>query len=900
MRLLQWTRRGLKFTKNFLPTEKIPKYAILSHRWDRDEDEVTYKDVCDGRYRDKPGYEKLAFCANRARNDHLQYFWVDTCCIDKSNQAELQEAIISMFAWYKASTRCYVYMPDLSSSVNIEGDAFREHSWFTRGWTLQELIAPVSVEFFAKDGVRLGDKNALATQIQDITGIPISLLRGTSELSSFDTEERFRWAEKRQTTRGEDAAYCLMGIFGISITALYGEKKDEANRRLRAEVAASKQRQEVWRKRVENRVWQVPFERNPCFTGRTDELKTVRRQLFTKHRTAKIVITGLGGVGKTNFVIELLYHLREEYPDCSFLWISATTDESLSQAYHKAAQALRIPGWDDKEADIKQLVQDHISSEEAGRTVLVFDNADDISMWVSRAAPGARRLLDSLPKGDHVSILVTTRNNELAHKLISSPQCLVELPDVGEHDSKELLRKLLVNKDLLNNDEEVVELLQWLTHLPLAIVQAANYINQRACSLQTYLELLDDQEENVVELLSHDFEDHARLESDGKNPIATTWLVSFKQIRDNDTLAAYYLSFMACVDSKDIPLSLLPPDPSRKKVVDALGTLQGYSFITRQSAQQFGDAAITIHRLVHLATRNWLRMEGQLPRWAGTVTEVMETRKTKLGVDHPSTLTSMANLASTFWNQGRWEEAEKLEVQVMETSKTKLGVDHPSTLTSIANLASTFWNQGRWEEAEKLDVQVMETRKTKLGVDHPSTLTSIANLASTFWNQGRWEEAEKLDVQVMETRKTKLGVDHPDTLTSMANLASTFWNQGRWEEAEKLFVQVMETSKTKLGVDHPDTLTSMANLASTYRNQGRWEEAEKLEVQVMETRKTKLGVDHPSTLTSMANLALTWKCQGRHIKALALMKDCALARQRTLGPKHPDFVSSIATIEEWS
>ncbi len=101
----------------------------------------------------------------------------------------------------------------------------------------------------------------------------------------------------------------------------------------------------------------------------------------------------------------------------------------------------------------------------------------------------------------------------------------------------------------------------------------------------------------------------------------------------------------------------------------------------------------------------------------------METRKTKLGADHPDTLTSMANLASTYRNQGRWKEAEKLEVQVMETSKTKLGADHPDTLTSMANLASTYWNQGRWEEAEKLQVQVMETRKTKLGADHPETLT---------------------------------------------------------------------------------------------------------------------------------------------------------------------------------
>jgi tetratricopeptide (TPR) repeat protein len=293
------------------------------------------------------------------------------------------------------------------------------------------------------------------------------------------------------------------------------------------------------------------------------------------------------------------------------------------------------------------------------------------------------------------------------------------------------------------------------------------------------------------------------------------------------------------------------------------------------------------------------RLEGRWEEAEQLDVQVMETSKTKLGADHPDTLTSMANLASTYRKQGRWEEAEQLEVQVMETSKTKLGADHPDTLTSMTNLASTYRKQGRWKEAEQLEVQVMETRKTKFGVDHPDTLMSMANLAATFWNQGRWQEAEQLEVQVMETRKTKLGVDHPNTLTSMANLASTFWNQGRWQEAEQLGVQVMEMSKTKLGADHPDTLTSMANLASTFWTQGRWKEAEQLEVQVMETSKTKLGADHPSTLTSMANLAHTFRSSGQDTAAVLLMAECVRLRDQKLGPDHPHTMYSRSTLSEW-
>ncbi|KAH7303713.1 hypothetical protein B0I35DRAFT_472203 [Stachybotrys elegans] len=283
--------------------------------------------------------------------------------------------------------------------------------------------------------------------------------------------------------------------------------------------------------------------------------------------------------------------------------------------------------------------------------------------------------------------------------------------------------------------------------------------------------------------------------------------------------------------------------------------------------------------------------------------KVMEGRKTKLGVDHQDTLTSMANLALIYREQGRLEEAEKLQVQVTGTCKTKLGADHPSTLMSMANLTSTYRDQGRWEEAEKLDMQVIEIRKTKLGRDHPDTLTSMANLASTFWGQGQWKEAEKVFIQVMELSKTKLGADHPSTLTIKANLASTYREQGRWEEAENLGKQVMETRKTnmanlasiyrvveirktKFGVDHPSTLKIMASLASTYRNQGRWEEAEKLQVQVMEISKTKVGSDHVDTLTHMNNLG----------EAERIFEQVMETRKTKLGTSHPDTLTSMANL----
>jgi hypothetical protein len=189
---------------------------------------------------DTPLYEKIRFCGEQARRDGLHNFWVDTCCINQSSDRELSEAINSMFRWYRKAAKCYVYLTDVSTNDQIDLSlqpwkaAFRNSRWFTRGWTLQELIAPPSVEFFCSNGNRLGDKKSLEGQLHKITGIPISALQG-SPLSEFSFDERISWAQIRETKREEDKAYSLLGILNISMPVIYGEGKANAFRRLNRE-----------------------------------------------------------------------------------------------------------------------------------------------------------------------------------------------------------------------------------------------------------------------------------------------------------------------------------------------------------------------------------------------------------------------------------------------------------------------------------------------------------------------------------------------------------------------------------------------------------------------------------------------------------------------------------------
>jgi len=212
--------------------EDVPTYAILSHTWAaNNSEEVNFQDLEAGTGKGKAGWKKIEFCADQAAVDGLRYSWVDTCCIDRKNAVELSEAINSMFRWYQKAARCYVYLPDVSVVDHRGNDqrshldwevAFRQSQWFTRGWTLQELIAPAIVQFFSKEGELLGDKESLKQKICEITGIPLDDLSETP-LSSFSVEARMQWAARRKTTRKEDGAYCLLGIFDVFIPPIYGE-----------------------------------------------------------------------------------------------------------------------------------------------------------------------------------------------------------------------------------------------------------------------------------------------------------------------------------------------------------------------------------------------------------------------------------------------------------------------------------------------------------------------------------------------------------------------------------------------------------------------------------------------------------------------------------------------------
>lgn len=233
MRLINATTLKLVTFNN---EQQLPPYAILSHRW-IDGEEVLYKDLLKTRNQHLGGWWKIRLCCSQAIDDGFEYAWVDTCCIDKNSSAELSEAINSMYRWYSKAQVCYAYLNDVRFTNDTSWETeFTMSSWFTRSWTLQELLAPQQIVFYDKFWTQIGVRSNLAEEIAEASGIQLTVFAGRGlKLDDYSVAQRMSWASRRNATRVEDIAYSLLGIFDVNMPLLYGEGH-KAFRRLQEEI----------------------------------------------------------------------------------------------------------------------------------------------------------------------------------------------------------------------------------------------------------------------------------------------------------------------------------------------------------------------------------------------------------------------------------------------------------------------------------------------------------------------------------------------------------------------------------------------------------------------------------------------------------------------------------------
>ncbi len=523
MRLLQrHDDGGFSLVEQF--GDAKPQYAILSHTWGAEE--VTFKDIMDGTGRSKVGYEKILFCGECARNDGLQYFWVDTCCIDKSNSTELQEAINSMFSWYREATKCYVYLSDVSAIGFDEDDQlsrktweleFSASRWFTRGWTLQELIGPPTLEFFSKERCALGDKRTLEQEIHGITGIPVEALRMVRPLYGFSVDERMSWAKERKTTRQEDAAYCLLGIFDIHMPLIYGEGREKALIRLRKEIreaqnivsVSSKDARTISFKSITSSFNDAPVDLLSIhFMEREHELDLVStaHQASEENAPVRCAIWGIPGVGKTQLALRYTKVFLEDSAGSAVFWMSCSNVEKLHQGFSKLLNLIDHPDQYKSEQNARVLAARRWLEEPevSGvlRWLLVLDNVDLTTLDFLR---------ENLPRqGKRGLILITTRTEAVAQALCKASgklQLSLELESPAMEDAIIFFFKSVgVREDSMSSvgRRQITDLIKGLGRLPFAVEHAASFMTQSSQTIDSLTRLYQsDQKHKVCTILQY-------------------------------------------------------------------------------------------------------------------------------------------------------------------------------------------------------------------------------------------------------------------------------------------------------------------------------------------------------------------------------------------------------------
>ncbi|OQD93316.1 hypothetical protein PENSOL_c033G04096 [Penicillium solitum] len=659
--------------------------------------------------------------------------------------------------------------------------------------------------------------------------------------------------------------------------------------------------------------WFVPFDRNPRYVDR-DVVGKVKRRLFVENRAERIAIFGLGGIGKTQIALELAYQTRELYPDCAIFWLPAVDMESLQQAYQTVAEQLGI-GLDDK-VDTKSLIKDHLSKPSTGRWLLIFDNADEIDIWTEAKGSTPGGLKDYLPTSDQGAILFTTRSNKVAQYLAATN--IIKIPEMDEHKATHVLRNSLVDKEVLHDTERTRKLLCQLTFLPLAIVQAASFINENGISLASYVELLDGQEQSAIDLLSEDFEDKGRYKSI-RNPVATTWLTSFEQIRRQNRLATDYLCFMACIQEKDILVSLLPPDPSVEQQ-KAIGLLSSYSFVRLRH----GDSRLDMHRLVHLATRNWLQSVGSLRTWQLCVLGWLASRFPKVDMMHRTqwraavphalrtlTLTSgedppterlqvLLNVATCQMHDGRPKEAEALYSEIVEISEAMFGTESSWAIPGHIGLVSSYMYQGKMEKGIKLCEEILEIQTRLHGPGSVAANVALARLSDAYYVARDLKKSQALYKKVIPYYLKTLGPGCEETMDMIARLAMSYHFNGHLSDATELSMQLLHIARRTPGSERPGTLRIMNVVAIIYLERWQLKEAEALFTEELEMEKRIYGLEHPTPIGTMGWLATTWRHQGRRKIAVTLMTECVSLSARVNGLDHYMTRIQHSTLGEWT
>jgi tetratricopeptide (TPR) repeat protein len=694
------------------------------------------------------------------------------------------------------------------------------------------------------------------------------------------------------------------------------------------------------------KIWQIPYQRNPVFTGRDDLLQMLTEILQADHSATLSqpkAVSGLGGIGKTQLAVEYAYRTAPKYQ--AVFWVAAETREALISGYATIAEALHLPEKEEPDQNLMlQAVQRWLRMHTDW--LLILDNADDLGLVQS-----------FMPPVFGGQVLLTTREHatgRFAHRveidtLTTENGALLLLRRAGVLSAQGALEEAAEQEIALTR-----QISEALGNLPLALDQAGAYIEETECGLLSYQRQYQQHQASLLQWRS-------KLASDHPEPVATTWSLAFEKVEQANPLAADLLRFCAFLAPEAIPEEMLiagalelgpvlAPVASDAFLLDqAIATLRAYSLLARDPYTR----TLTVHRLVqvvlrdslptetqrqwmqrvvlavnaafhHAAFESWPTRERLLPHALVCATWIEQAQITtdaaarllfqtgsylygrvryveaeplyqqalrileqSLGPEHRDVAYTLNGLANLYAGQGKYAEAEPLYQRASRILEQSLGPEHPDVTYPLNGLATLYQGQGKYAEAEPLYQRALRILEQSLGPEHSRMAYPLSGLASLYREQGKYTEAYPLSQRALHILEQSLGPGHRDVAQTLTFLAHIFHQEGKYAEAEPLYQRALHILEQSLGLEHPDVAHPLNGLAILYKKQGKYAEAEPLYQRALCIREQSLGPEHPRVAYPLSNLANLYQEQGKYREAESLYQRALRIWEQSLGPEHP-------------
>ena len=656
---------------------------------------------------------------------------------------------------------------------------------------------------------------------------------------------------------------------------------------------------EVKQKSETKRPWNVPFLRNPYFTGRENLLSKLH-ELLSAAPTRIRALAGLGGIGKTQLAIEYAYRYQQAYS--AVFWVRASSREMLVADFIALAHLLQLPGRESPDqmsivGEVKSWLMQHME------WLLILDNVEDLSL-----------VTGFLPTNSEGRILMTTRAQALGR--VAESLTIEELP--VEEGMLLLLRRtrlLAADQPLEKASPDVrvqaEPIVRALDGLPLALDQAGAYIEETRCNLSEYLALYSKRRTALLNRQSG-------VPQDYPYTVAGTWAISFQQVEERNPAAAELLRFCAFLKPDAIPEEMLvdgapwlgpilePAAADPFLLNEAVQILRLFSLIKRDPDEKL----LNIHRLVQAVLKDGLDAETQR-LWGERTVRAVNAAFPEVSFDtwrhcerclphvqmcvplieqYDFTFPEAARLLHLagcyLLERGIFEQGEQLLLLALKLRERTVGPDHPETAATLNLLANVARDLGHFEQAERDYQRALAIQERELGPEHPEVATTLYDMAFYYHTLGKYQQAEPLEQRALAIREKVFGSEHPLIADLLNDLAIIYEEMGKYEQSELLLQRALAILEKSYGPDHPTLAIPLNNLARIYKSLGRHEQAVALSRRAITIQEHSLGPEHPEMAYSLSNLGDIYGELGDYEQAEQLIVRSLAIREQTLGPMH--------------